>query len=332
MSWRGKRVLVTGGAGFVGSSLVLRLVAEGAEVRVIDCLLEGGGGNPYNLSSVVDRVRWSRSDLADAPDLHDLSRDLDCVFHLAGQGNHQDSMARPEFDLRCNLTASIRLLEALRAAGSRARVVYTSTRQVYGAPKYVPVDESHPIAPPDVNGVHKYAVEQLLSVYGRAYALDSVSLRLTNTFGPRQLIRHARQGFIGWFVNRALAGETIQLFGGGNQKRDFTHVDDVVEALLLAATSDRVSGASFNLAGEVASLGDIARAIVDAAGSGRVEKIPFPEERRKIDIGDYYGVSKKFEGATGWKPRMALADGIRGMVSYYQTHGSHYLDQEATAP
>ena len=328
MSFADKQVLITGGAGFIGSNLAIRLAGMGAVVTVMDSMLPGYGGNLFNLSRVRDQVTINFSDMRDQPSLSYLVRGKDYIFNLAGQVSHQDSMLDPIMDMEINVRAQLVLLEACRQFNHSAVIVYASTRQFYGQPEYVPVDERHPINPPDVNGINKLAGEQYHTLYSRVYGMKTVSLRLTNTYGPRQLIKNARQGFIGWFMNRAVTGNTIQLFGGGDQIRDFTHVDDVVNAFLLAAATPACYGDFFNLSGDKASLYQVADHLVRGSGKGTVEKVPFPDERKKIDIGSFWGSSDKFRAATGWQPGVALERGLNETIAYYLENMDYYLGDE----
>ncbi len=325
MLFEDKKVLVTGGAGFIGSSLAIRLVREGARVTIMDSMLDEYGANLFNLRDIQDSVQMNFSDMRDEHSLRYLVRGQDYIFNLAGQVSHQDSMTQPFMDMEVNTRAQLTLLETCRHYAPDAVIVYSSTRQIYGRPQYLPVDENHPLMPPDVNGINKLAAEYYHSLYSRVYGLRTVSLRLTNTYGPRQLIKNARQGFIGWFVNRAVLGETIQLFGTGEQIRDFTHVDDVVEAMCLCALNEKTCGEVYNLSGERASLKQVAEILIACSGKGRLEIVPFPEDRKKIDIGDFYGSSEKLEKAVGWKPKTTLAEGLRDMVRYYEENKEYYL-------
>ncbi len=321
----GRPVLVTGGAGFIGSNLVRRLVCLGARVTVVDSLLPDYGGNLFNLRDVRDQIWLSVTDMRDRNGLAYLVKGQEIIFNLAGQVSHEDSMRDPLTDLDINCRSQASLLETCRQHNPDVRIVYTSTRQIYGRPKYLPVDEDHPLEPVDVNGINKLAGEQYHLLYHQVHGMWTSALRLTNTYGPRQLIRHARQGFIAWFVNRAVRGETIKLYGDGTQRRDLTHVDDVVEALLLASVNDAANGQVFNLGGELISLLDLTAMLSQLCPDVRYETIPFPEERRKIDIGDYVARWDKIRGVLGWTPRVGLCDGLRGTIDYYRRFGDHYL-------
>lgn len=325
MSFRGKKVLITGGAGFIGSNLAHRMVQEGADVMLLDSMIEGYGANLHNLDGIKDRVHINFSDMRDEHTLKYVVREKDYIFHMAGQVSHQDSMNDPFMDLAVNTRGTLALLEACRVNAPHAVLVYASTRQIYGKPEYLPVDEKHPLLPPDVNGINKLAAEQYMRLYNHVYDIPTVSLRLTNTYGPRQLISNARQGVIGWFVNRALLGETIQLYGGGGQLRDFNYVDDVVEAMCLAAENKYTYGHVYNLAGERASLKTVAETLISITGKGSIEVIPFPDERKKIDIGDFYGDSSMFEGITGWQAKTKLERGLKVMIDYYRDNMDAYI-------
>jgi len=325
MSFEGKKVLITGGAGFIGSNLAIRLVAEGAMVTVLDSMLPDYGGNLFNLAPVSDGIHVNFSDMRDGHSLSYLVRGQDYIFNIAGQVSHRDSMTEPLMDMEINVKAQLTMLEACRLFNPDVVIVYTSTRQLYGRPAYLPVDENHPVNPPDVNGINKLAGERYHTLYAKVHGLKTVSLRLTNTYGPRQLIKNARQGFIGWFMNRAVTGNKIELFGTGEQVRDFNHVDDVVEALIRASLCDACFGEFYNLSGEKASLRTVAETLIRLTGKSSLEVTPFPPELKKIDIGDFYGSSQKFKSTTGWEPSISLEQGLRSTVDYYTRYKEHYL-------
>jgi len=323
---KGKQVLITGGAGFIGSNLAIRLVKERAKVTVIDSLIPEMGGNLFNLEPVKNEIKNLKIDLRENRQLSEALQGQEYIFNLAGQVSHQDSMSDPIADLEINAKAPLNLLETCRRDNPNATIIYTGTRQVYGVPRYLPVDENHPVNPVDINGINSYAGEQFHSLYSKVYGLKTVSLRLTNTFGPRQLIKHARQGFIGWFINRALTGNPIELFGGGKQIRDFSFVEDVLDALLLAATTPDCYGRVFNLSGEKTSLESVAGRLIEIWGLGSTRSVPFPENLKKIDIGDYYGSSETFNRATGWVPQTELGEGFRQTLEYFQNNKKFYLE------
>jgi UDP-glucose 4-epimerase len=324
-AWAKRRVLVTGGLGFIGSNLAHRLVALKADVVLLDSLHPEHGANWANIEGIRDSVRVETFDQCDRQNLSWLVDGRDVVFNLAGNVSHIDSMRDPLADEHANVTAHNVLLETCRDVTPHAKIVYAGTRQVYGRPRYLPVDESHPTQPADVNGAHKLAAEHLHLIYHRAYGLRTTILRLSNTYGPRQLMRHNRQGFIAWFVRQAMDGQTIQLFGGGAQKRDLDYVDDVVDALLAVAQSPASDGALYNLGGnQPVSLREIAQTLTTLCPKARFRTVPFPPEKQAIDIGDYYADTSKIRQAVGWQPSVPLKDGLKRMVHYYRAHRKDY--------
>ncbi|HEX6737304.1 MAG TPA: NAD-dependent epimerase/dehydratase family protein [Vicinamibacteria bacterium] len=323
--YRGRKVLVTGGLGFIGSNLCRALADLGAEVLAVDSLLPDYGGNLFNLAGYEDKVRLNIADVRGHA-MGFLVRGQEVVFNLAGQVSHVDSMTDPFTDLEINCRSQLWILEALRQHNPAAKIVYAGTRQVYGKPRYLPVDEEHLLTPTDVNGINKISGEMYHLVYHSVYGIRACSLRLTNTYGPRQLIRHNRQGFIGWFVRLATLGEEIQVFGDGQQKRDFDYVDDVVDAFLRAGALDAADGQVFNLGGNPpVALIDLARQMVDIAGHGSVRLVPFPPERKAIDIGDFYAKADKVRAVLGWQPQVPLGEGLTRTLDYYRRHREHYL-------
>ena len=324
--YRGRRVMITGGLGFIGSNLAHRLVALGADVLLVDSLIPDYGGNLFNVHGIEDRLKVNVADVRQQSTMNYLVRDREIIFNLAGQVSHIDSIRDPFTDMEINCRSQLTILEACRHNNPRAKVVFAGTRQVYGKPDYLPVDERHLVRPTDVNGINKVAGEYYHLVYNNVYGVRGCSLRLTNVFGPRQLIRHNRQGFIGWFIRLAIEGRTIQIFGDGSQIRDFVFVDDVSEAFLKAGASDACNGDVFNVGGdEPISHRDLAHLLIDVAGSGSVEFVEWPPEKKAIDIGSFYSDSQKFRSAVGWQPRVGLREGLERTVAYYRDHFSHYV-------
>lgn len=325
MSFNRLKCLVTGGVGFIGSNLAIKLVELGADVTIIDSMIPDYGGNLFNIESVKDKLRINFSDMRDAHTLPYLVENNDVIFNLAGQVSHLDSMKDPLTDLDINVKSQIFLLEACRQYNTDSIIVYTSTRQLYGKPQYLPVDEKHPLCPVDANGINKLAGEQYHLLYHKVYGLKTTALRLTNTYGPRQLIKNSRQGFIGWFIKKVVCDEKIEIFGDGSQVRDLTFVDDVVDALIIASQTPECFGNVYNLGGERISLKDLVDLMVSIARRGSYELVPFPEDRKKIDIGDFYGDYSKFKGVSGWEPKVPLRDGLRQTICYYDENKRHYI-------
>ena len=330
----GRRVLVTGGLGFIGSNLARRLVRLGAQVVLVDAMIPHHGGNYFNVDDVRDRLTIVEADICDQPRLSSLVREQDLVFNLAGQVAHIDSMNDPFMDLEINCRAQLALMEACRWHNPTVKVVYASTRQVYGRPEYVPADEHHPTRPTDVNGINKIAGERYHILYHEVYGIRAAALRLTNTYGPRQALRLGpRQAFIPYWLRLAIEDQEIEVWGDGRQLRDLTYVDDVVEAFLLAAASDAADGEVFNVGGQQPiSLRDLAELIVRVAGSGRVVYRAFPDERKRIDVGSVYLESGKIARALGWQPRVDVAEGVRRTIAYFREYRAQYLPTDAAQP
>ena len=328
--YRGRRVTITGGLGFIGSNLARALVDLDAEVVLVDSLHPHHGANPFNIAGIESRVNVVVGDVRDESQTPGFVREREVIFNLAGQVSHIDSMRDPLEDLEINARAQLTLLESCRRHNPTAKVVYAGTRQVYGKPARLPVDESHLVRPTDVNGVNKAAGEYYHLVYFSAFGVRACSLRLTNVYGPRQLIRHNRQGFIGWFIRQAVEGHDIQIYGDGSQVRDFVFVDDAVDAFLRAGSSDAVNGDVFNVGGDQPiSHRDLVRLLIDTAGSGSVRHVAWPDEKKSIDIGSFYSDSTKFRAAVGWQPRVPLTEGLRRTVAYYRAHLEHYVKEPA---
>jgi len=324
-----KRVLITGGLGFIGSNLARILVEAGAEVTLVDSLIPEYGGNFFNIEGIEDRLRVNISDVRDPFAMAHLVQGQEFLFNLAGQTSHLDSMQDPQTDLNINAAAQLSILEACRQHNSKIKIVFASTRQLYGKPEYLPVDERHPVRPVDVNGINKLAGEWYHILYNNVYGIRSCALRLTNTYGPGMRVRDARQTFLGIWVRNLVEKKPILVFGDGAQLRDFNYVDDVVEAMCLVAASEKANGEIFNLGGsEVISLKDLAIMTSKMYPGCRYEIVPFPPERKAIDIGDYYSDFSKIRNVLGWEPRTKLANGIKETVAFYLENHGHYWDSE----
>ena len=325
--YRGRRVLVTGGLGFIGSNLARRLVDLGADVLLIDSLIPDHGGNLFNVAGLESRLRVNIADVRQASTMNYLVKGQEVIFNLAGQVSHIDSMRDPHTDLDINCRSQLTLLEACRLHNPTAKVVFAGTRQIYGRPERLPVDETHLVRPTDINGINKAAGEHYHLVYNNVFGVRACSLRLTNVYGPRQLIRHNRQGFIGWFIRLALEGKEIQIYGDGNQVRDFVYVDDATDAFLRAGATDVVNGDVFNVGGsEPIAHRHLVTLLIDVAGGGSVRFVEWPDDKRKIDIGSFYSDSSKLSAATGWTARTALRDGLRQTLDFYRAHLDRYLE------
>jgi len=320
-----RRVLITGGMGFIGSNLARRLVELGSEVLLVDSLVPEYGGNLFNIDGIQQRIKVNISDVRDEYSMKYLVQAQDYLFNLAGQTSHLDSMRDPYTDLEINCRAQLSILEACRRHNRNIKVVFASTRQIYGAPDYLPVDERHLLHPTDINGVNKMAGEWYHIVYNNVYGVRSCALRLTNTYGPRMRVKDDRQTFLGIWIRRLIEGKPIEVFDDGRQLRDFNHVDDVVDALLLAAGSDEAKGQVFNLgADDPINLRDLAELMVELNGGGEIRFVPFPPDRKAIDIGSYYADFQRIHRTLGWAPRIPLRKGLAATLDFYRTHAARY--------
>ncbi|MBM7845071.1 MULTISPECIES: NAD-dependent epimerase/dehydratase family protein [Herpetosiphon] len=324
-AFRGKRCLITGGLGFIGSNLAFRLVDLGAEVVIVDSLVPEYGGNMANVHGLADHVRINIADVRDQHSLQYLVQGQDYLFNLAGQVSHIDSMENPFNDLDINCRAQLSILEACRHNNPAIKIVFASTRQIYGRPDYVPVDEQHLLHPTDVNGINKMAGEWYHILYNNVYGIRACALRMTNTYGPRMLVRHARQTALGWFVRQALDNEVISIYGDGEQQRDYTYVDDAVEAFLLAAINPAADGQVFNLGGpEPISHLQLISTLTEVAGTGSYRLVPFPPEKARIDIGSVYSDYRRIQAVLGWQPTTSLRQGLEHTVGFYRDFREAY--------
>ncbi len=324
--YRGRPVMITGGLGFIGSNLAHRLAGLGADVLLVDSLIPDYGGNLHNIAGIEDKVRVNIADVRQAATMNYLVKGREVIFNLAGQVSHIDSMRDPFTDLDINCRSQLTILEACRHHNPACKVVYASTRQIYGRPDSLPVSERQLVRPTDVNGINKAAGEYYHLVYNNVFGVRACALRLTNVYGPRQLLRHNRQGFIGWFIRLAIEDQEIQVFGDGSQVRDFVFVDDVVDAFLRAGANDAVNGEAFNIGGdEHVTHTALVTLLVETAGSGRHRFVEWPPEKRAIDIGSFYADSTLFKSRTGWAPAVTLADGLRRTIDYYRPRMADYV-------
>ena len=318
-------VIITGGLGFIGSNLAKRLVDLGANVLLLDSLTPEYGGNMHNVAGFEDKVKINISDVRDQHSMKYLIQGQDYLFNLAGQTSHMDSMANPYSDLEINCHAQLSILEACRNYNPNIKIVFAGTRQIYGKPDYLPVDEKHLVRPVDVNGINKTAGEQYHILYNNVYGIRACALRLTNTIGPRMRVKDARQTFVGIWIRLLLEGKPFEVWGG-EQLRDFTYVDDCVDAMLLAAKSEKVNGQIYNLGGDcVISLKDLAEALIEVNGEGEYAIRSFPEERKKIDIGDYYSDDALIRKTLGWEHKVALKKALKQTLEYYREHLKYYI-------
>lgn len=325
--FRNKNVLITGGLGFIGSNLARRLVDMDARVTLVDSMIPDYGGNLFNIDGIRDRVVVNIADVRDSHGMKYLVRDQDYLFNLAGQTSHMDSMHDPFTDLEINTRAQLSILEACRHHNPAVRIVFASTRQIYGRPQYLPVNEKHPLQPVDVNGINKIAGEYYHLLYNNVYDLNACALRLTNTYGPRMRVKDARQTFLGIWIRLLVEGKPFEVWDG-DQLRDFTYVDDAAEAFLMAASHNTSRGSVFNLGGEpVVTLKQLADLLVEIYGRGEYVVRSYPAERKRIDIGDYYSDFSEIKSRLGWEPKIPLREGLTRTIAFYSEHLGHYVGE-----
>ena len=322
--YRNKRILITGGLGFIGSNLAIELVGKGAKVTIMDALIPTYGGNLFNIEPIKEKVKWVRGDVRARKIMDRMVRDQDIIFNLAGTLSHVDSMRDPMTDLEINCRAQLSLLESVRKYNPKVKIIFAGTRNQYGKAKYLPVDEGHPQEPTDINGINNIAAEKYHLMYTSVYGIKTISLRMTNTYGPRHQMRHPRQGVLNWFVRQVVSGEKIVLFGTGKQKRDINYIDDVVAGLMMVAGSKKGWGEAYNLGGNAVSLEEFVKLVIKITGKGSYRKVVFPEDRKNIEIGDYKADYSKMTKTFGWKPMVSLDIGIKKTLEYYEKYKRYY--------
>lgn len=325
--YRNKSVLITGGLGFIGSNLARLLHEFGAIVTVVDSLIPQYGGNLFNINGIQKKININICDVRDMHALRFLLEGKDFLFNLAGQTSHVDSMADPKTDLEINAAAQLSILETCRLVNKSIKIVFASTRQLYGRPEYLPVNELHPVRPVDVNGVNKLAGEKFHILYNDIYGIKSCALRLTNTYGPRMRVKDARQTFLGIWIRLLIEGKPIKVFGDGMQLRDFNYVDDCIMAMLMAGAKEVANGKTYNLGSrQIINLKGLAELMIDIFGNGTFEIVPFPHDRIAIDIGDYYSDFSLIQNELGWSPTINLEDGLASTIDYYKLHSNKYWE------
>ncbi len=320
-SFQNKKILIAGGLGFIGSNLARKLVSLGAKVQIIDALVPESGGNLFNVQGIENQIDIHIADVRNESEISSVVKGQDYLFNLIGQNSHLDSMKEPHADLELNCRSQLSILEACRKIDPSPKIIFTSTRQIYGRPESLPVHECHPLLPVDINGVHKLAGEWYHRIYAQNYDLRVCILRLTNTYGPRMRIKDSRQTFLGWWIHEMIGGNEFQIFGNGDQLRDFTFVEDAVQALLLTAQREEINSQIFNLSGDgPVSLEGLAKLLIRLHGSGSYRLIPFPEDLKLIDIGDYYADATKINSMIGWRPKIGLEEGLLKTLRFFKAH------------
>jgi UDP-glucose 4-epimerase len=322
---KGKKVLVTGGLGFIGSNLSSRLVGLGAEVTIVDNMMPRLGGNLFNVSEIADRVHINFSDIRDSHSMDYLVKGQELIFHLAGQVNHVDSIRNPIQDLAINCQGTLVLLESCRRYNREVRIIFAGTRGEYGASVKLPVREDHPTNPKGIYAVTNLTAEKMVLVYHDVHKIPGACLRITNTYGPRHQMAHDEYGVLNWFIRKAIDDEVIPVFGDGRILRDFLYVDDLVGCFIETATCDGSYGEVFNVGtGVPINFVDLAKKIVKITGKGKVAFTEFTQERKEVEPGDYYTDISKIKRVVGWQPRTDFDEGLRKTISFYRKHKKEY--------
>lgn len=319
-------ILITGGLGFIGSTLAIAEVKRGNKVKVIDALLPDYGGNKFNIQQIEEEIEIETGDVRNTKLMEKLVKKKDIVYSLAGTLSHVDSMTDPFTDLEINCVSQLTLLEACRKYNPETKILFAGTRNQYGRAKYLPVDENHPMEPVDVNGINNIAAEWFYRLYHNVHGLRTCSLRLTNVYGPRHQMKHPRQGVLNWFIRQLIDGKTVELFGDGSQIRDINFVSDVVSAFMSAADSSKSIGEVFNLGGDAVSLESFVKSAIKVFGKGDFRTIPFPAERQSIEVGDYVADRSKIKAKLGWEPEVSLESGLKKTFDYYLKYKKYYWE------
>lgn len=322
--FRDANIIITGGLGFIGSTLAHRLVDLGAKVTLVDSLIPQYGGNIHNIDGIEKKVTINIADIRDEHSMNYLVQGKDYMFNLAGTLSHIDSMIDPYTDLEINCHSQLSILESCKKFNPKIKIVFSGTRGQYGRAEYLPVDEKHPQKPTDVNGINNMAGEWYHILYNNIYGIRTTSLRLSNTFGPRHQMKHHKQGIINWFIRQIIDGQEIKIFGDGKQIRDTNYVDDVAEALMLAALSEKTNGEIYNIGGSPISLLDLAKLMIKINKRGSYSIIPFPPESKKIEIGDYIADYSKIKNTLNWTPKTSLEEGISKTLEFYKVNKAYY--------
>ena len=324
-SWSGRQVLITGGLGFIGSNLAIRLANLGARVTLVDAMIPEYGGNLFNIEPVRDRVAINFGDVCDRLAMNWLVKGQDYVFHLAGQVSHVMSMIDPFADIQFNIKGTAVVMEAVRHHNPTAKVIFTGTRGQYGPASQLPVSEAAPTNPRAIYEVSNLTAEKIIQVYHQTHGIPAVMLRLTNIYGPRAQMRHSQYGVVNWFVRQALDGEPIRVFGTGKILRDFVYVDDCVDAILAAATCDDAVGEIFNVGWDrPMTFLELAQTLERLCNGCTWHFAPFSPERAAQEPGDYYSDITKIRTVVGWEPSTSLEEGLRMTLDYYRRHREQY--------
>lgn len=325
--YRGKRVLITGGLGMIGSTIARKLVPNGARVTLVDSCIEPYGANVFNVQDIRDGITINISDIRDKESMKVLVRDQDIIFNLAGQVSHNDSLNDPYLDADINYIGHLNVLECLRRFNGDAVVLHAGSRLQFGRIERNPVDEFHPLRPRTPYALNKTAAENTYLFYHEVHGIRTVAFRIANPYGPRSQMRHSKYSMINWFIRQAMEGKTITIFGDGKQVRDYIFVDDLADAFIHAAVTPRCHGKVYNVGSGVGTgFRDMAEAVIAAVGSGSLAFVPWPPNYINVETGDYITDIGRIASDTNWRPSTNLVDGVRATFEYYLQHRSHYWE------
>lgn len=327
--YKGKKIMITGGLGFLGSSLARRLVNISSEIVLVDVMLSLYGGNLFNIEDIKNKVKTEIKDIRDKEAIERLIPGCHYIFNIAGQVSHVDSMTDPFLDLDINARGNLVLLEACKKLNRDVKIIYAGTRGQYGKLEYIPVDEKHKMEPTDIYGVNKMAAEHYHMIYSRVHNIWATSLRINNTYGPRHQMKHGKYGILNWFIRLAMDGEEIKVFGDGTQLRDYNYVEDVIDAMLMAGSDEKSNQEVYNLgSGQPLKFIDLVKKIIETAESGSYRQIPWPKERKDIEIGDYLADFSKIKNKLGWEPKIFINEGLKKTVDFYKNYKDRYWNKE----
>ncbi len=322
--FKAKKALIAGGLGFVGSNLAHKLADLGAEVLIVDSLISGYGGNLFNVDGIKDQVKINFCNICDSHNLAQLLSGQDYIFNLMGTHNKYDGVDNPFYDLELNCRAHLSVLETASKVNPDAKIVFCSNRNQYGKPIQLPVSEEHPQKPIEINGIHQLTIENYYNFYHRVHGLKTTGLRLTSTYGPRHFMRHHKLGVVNWFIKLILDNREVYIFGDGKQIRDINHVDDVTEAMLLVAAHKEAAGKVYNLGGAPVSMENLIKKLIELTGNGGYKIMPYPEQFKILELGDYKADYSKINKELGWSPQISLDEGLRNTIRFYERFKRYY--------
>jgi len=324
--YRNKIIVITGGLGFLGSSLAQKLVNYQAKIIIIDNLNPLYGGNYFNLNGIQNKVKIIIDDIRNEKVLIPIIKQCDMLYHFAAQVSYIDSLSMPYEDLELNARSTLQILEICRKYNSEAKIIFSSSRMVLGKIESDHISENSPTNPLSLYGIHKLTSEKYLIMYYKDFGIPFIIFRITNPYGPRQQIKHCKYSLVGWIIKQAMEGKTIKIFGDGKQLRDYIYIDDIVEAIYRCSTNDKATGEIINVAsGKSTEFQMMVKEVVNIVKNGNYEFVPWPDNYEKIETGDVIADISKLLSLANWKPKYNLKEGILKTYEYYKKYLMHYL-------